>query len=161
CSVAPDAGWTPQEKFVWGRVCIGATANFNEGTEYGGDLDPKKPDGWPQNRLLRSAFLETILLKDPYRGALTRSGVQIVGARFTDALDVEGGRLGYPLVLYRSLFERGAYLQRVRSPHVINLSGSKVVGTLDMNGIHVDQSLFLRDRAEFTDVVLVGARVGG
>ena len=161
CSVEPDQVWTPQEKFVWGRVCIGATANFNAGSEYGGDLDPRKPDGWPQNRVLRSAFLETILLKDPYRGALTRTGVRIVGARFTEDLDLAGAQLGHPLVLYRSLFERGANLPRVRSAHLIDLGGSKVGGTLNMDGIQVDQSLFLRDRAEFTNVILAGARVGG
>jgi hypothetical protein len=71
-AVAAAEDWTPQEKFVWERVAAGKIADFNTTGGYGGNLDPKKPKGWPDNRVLRSAFLETILLKDPYRRNLTR-----------------------------------------------------------------------------------------
>ncbi len=47
CAVPADPQWTPQEKFVWGRVCIGEIADFNIGQEYGGDLDPKGTAGRP------------------------------------------------------------------------------------------------------------------
>src|SRR5262245_23616070 len=69
CSVSSDPRWTPQEKFVWELVCVGEVANFNETPGYGGDLDPMKPDDWPQSRVLRSDFLQMILFKDPYRRA--------------------------------------------------------------------------------------------
>lgn len=161
CSVPADERWMAQEKFVWERVCIGAIANFNEGSAYGGYLDPKKADGWPRNRVLSSAFLETILLKDPYRRTLTRRGVTIVGARFTEAVDLQGAQLKHVLGLGWSRLEKGADLRRVRSAHSIGFSGSKVESTLNMNGLHLDASLFMRDGAEFADVVLVTARVGG
>ena len=74
CSVPEDERWTSQEKFVWHRVCIGETADFNKEPDYGGYLDPKKPDNWPESRILRPSFLETILLKDQYRRMLTRNG---------------------------------------------------------------------------------------
>ena len=69
CSVPADRSWTPQEKFVWERVCVGEDADFNEAAGYGGQLDPTKPEGWAQNRVLRPKFLQTILFKDPYRSA--------------------------------------------------------------------------------------------
>ena len=53
CSVSTDSRWTPQERFVWERVCVGDVANFNAAPDYGGELDPTKPAGWPQSRILR------------------------------------------------------------------------------------------------------------
>ena len=78
CSVSADPSWTPQEKFVWERVCAGEDADFNAAPGYGGQLDPTKPEGWPQNRVLRPKFLETILFKDPYRSALTPTALTLL-----------------------------------------------------------------------------------
>ena len=72
CAVAADPGWTAQEQFVWRHVCAGTEANFNTEPGYGGDLNPKSAAGLPDSRILRSSFLETLLLKGEYRGALTR-----------------------------------------------------------------------------------------
>jgi hypothetical protein len=41
CSVPADIRWTPQEKFVWERVCVGKDADFNAQQDYGGKLDPR------------------------------------------------------------------------------------------------------------------------
>ncbi len=160
CSVPADPQWTPQEKFVWQHVCIGEVADFNKAPGYGGDLDPRKPQGLPDSRILRPAFLETILLKDKYRHALTRRGVPIIGARFTDTVDLESAQLGNDLALYRSLLSKGANLERLRSSHAIVLSGAKVAGTLNMNGIEV-ANLNMRDKGEFGEIVLTDAHVGG
>ena len=94
-----ENSWTPQEKWVWEQVCVGKIADFNKAEGYGGELDPKKPEGWPSNRILRPEFLETILLHEPYSGALTRKGVRIVGARFTEALDLSNAALDHQLRL--------------------------------------------------------------
>jgi hypothetical protein len=42
----------------------------------------------------------------------------------------------------------------------LSLSRAKVAGKLDMNGLRVGRALVMGDKAEFTDVVLVGAHVG-
>ena len=95
--------------------------------------------------MLRSAFLETILLKDPYRRNLTRRGVTISGARFTEAIELEGAELQHRLVLGGSLLEKGADLNGLRSKFSIDLSGSKVVGTFQVNGLDLDADLFMRN----------------
>jgi hypothetical protein len=161
CSVPADPQWTPQEKFVWRRVCIGEVADFNKAPGYGGDIDPKSPQGLPDSRILRSAFIETILLKDKYRHALTRRGVVISGARFTETVDLEGAQLEDDFGLFRSLLGKGADLILLRSTHVIALSGSKVIGMLKMNGLQIDQSLLMRNTAEIGQVDLTSAHVGG
>ena len=203
CSVSADPSWTPQEKFVWERVCAGEDADFNAAPGYGGQLDPTKPEGWPQNRVLRPKFLETILFKDPYRSALTRNGVNIVGARFTETINLENAELEHPFGLQDSLLEKDVNLIRVRSKSpmglarshvagtldmyelelsgdliiqnanlgyvrlqlahvgVLDLSGSKVSGKLDMSGLQVGAGLFMSDKAEFADVDLTGVHVSG
>ena len=110
CAVPADPAWTEQEKFVWVNVCIGKGADFNQEPGYGGDLDPKSPTGLPESCILRSSFIETILLKDGYRSALTRFGVRITGARFTETVDLRNAELQHDLWLDRSLLEKGANL---------------------------------------------------
>ncbi len=41
------------------------------------------------------------------------------------------------------------------------MSGSKFAGTVDMDSAEVGQFLLMREKAEFQDVVLVGAKIGG
>ena len=203
CSVPADPSWTPQEKFVWEHVCAGEGADFNAAPGYGGPLDPTKPEGWPQNRVLRPKFLKMILFKDPYRSALTRNGVLIVGARFTEAINLENAELEHPFGLAYSLLEKDVDLEMVRSKFTIafagsnvagtlqmlelelsgdlwiqnghftdvklaaahvgelDLRGSKVTGTLDMSDLQVDRNMFMSNQAEFAEVDLSTARVGG
>jgi hypothetical protein len=159
-AVAAAEDWTPQEKFVWERVAAGEIADFNSAAGYGGNLDPRTPEAWPDNRVLRSAFLETILLKDPYRGSLKRRGVTIAGARFTEAIDLEGAELGHRLALAICLIEKGADLRRLMSKYPINLSGSKFVGTLLTSGLDLDADLLMRS-CEFAEVDLTVGHIGG
>ena len=160
CSVKADPQWTSQEKFVWRHVCVGEVADFNAGSDYGGNLDPKRPEGLPASRILRPVFLETILLADKYRHALTRNGVRISGARFTETIDLSNAQLAHDLLLVRSLLEKGADFIRAKSAGIISISGSNVVGTLEMNGLQVED-LFLSDGAAFGAVDLRVAYVSG
>src|SRR5262249_2619767 len=123
CDVAADKQrWTKQEQFVWERVCIGKPANFNEADG---------PDGWQGSGILRSSFIETILLKDEYRRALTRVGVLIIGARFAEPLDLENADLSHPLKFSGCWFDKGANLRRLKSQHYVEFSDSIVTGTLE------------------------------
>jgi hypothetical protein len=138
CSVPADPGWTSQERFVWQHVCAGKIADFNVGRDYGGDLDPKSSQGMPDSRILRSTFLETVLLDRKYREALTRLGVQIIGARFAETIELANAQIGHDLVLRRCLLDRGANLANLRSAYTIELSNSNVTGKLDLTGLQVN-----------------------
>ena len=139
---------------------MGKIADFNKAEGYGEELDPKDPKGWPSNRILRPAFLETILLQEPYRGALTRKGVTIVGAWFTEALDLSSATLDHQLGLGDCRFESNVRLSRLKTTQVISLVGSKFTGELDMSSLKVGSSLFMRGGAEFAEVNLLGAKIG-
>ncbi len=146
CPVPADEHWKPQEQFVWKRVCLGDEANFNIEPGYGGELDPKDPAGLPESRVLSSNFLATILLSDKYRHALTRRGVRIIGAQFTELVDLENAELSNELWLDRSLLEKGADLQGLRSTRGMTLDRSKVTGPLNMSQLEFRGDLSIRRR---------------
>jgi uncharacterized protein YjbI with pentapeptide repeats len=135
CRVRADPRWTQQEKFVWERVCVGEDADFNTAPGYGGEFDPNEPRDWSQSRVLRPEFLATILLEDPYSRALTRRGVTIVGARFTDGIDLSYAELQHPVALIGSLIEGGMNLTNAHFSKGLNLNNSKVTRLVIMEGL--------------------------
>jgi urease beta subunit len=159
CPVPADPRWTPQEAFVWGRVCIGATADFNRGSNYGGRLDAKAPEHWPQSRLLTPSFLEAILLKEPYVRAVPRHGVAIVGARFSELVDLSEAVLTRPLLLHDSVFDKGANLLRLKSEYSLDLDGSSF-RMLNLNAARLLR-LSLRNAVLGGEVNLAVAHVAG
>jgi uncharacterized protein YjbI with pentapeptide repeats len=171
CSVPADGQWTQQEKFIWSRVCIGAVADFNNQVRYGGSLDPRTSQKWPNSRIVRPAFLATILFKDTYRRAITRYGVRIVGARFTETLDLHNAELVHELWIDRSLLEKGADLSGLKSSRRITFDSSRFKGNFDVLGADISGGLDMRgsqfDTASFDQshirgsVHLTGALVSG
>jgi hypothetical protein len=163
CQVDPAerSNWSASEQFVWRSVCAGEEANFDDEPAYGGDLDPRTSDGWLENRALRSKFLETILLKDPYRSLLTRRGVVITGAYFPENVELEGASLQHRLELKKSRFAKDVDLQWLSSNSGISLGQSKVVGTVKMNGVQINADLDMSNSAEFASVEIEGAHIGG
>ena len=157
--VEPHSTWSKQEKWVWSKISIGEMANFNEGKAYGGTLDPREPDEWPKSRILTPKFLEMILLHEPYRGALTRHGVQISGALFKESIELSNATLAHQLCLESSRFDSDADLSRLKATNVISLIGSKFTGKLYMNAMEAESSLLMRDGAEFGDVDLLSAKI--
>jgi hypothetical protein len=55
----------------------------------------------------------------------------------------------------------GIYLGSAHIGGVLVLGGSTVSGELNMDKLHVDSSLFMRDKARFAEVILVSAHIGG
>src|SRR5262245_34090869 len=159
CSTPSRRSWSRQEQWVWKRVCEGKIADFNEAKGYGGQLDPNKPEGWPTERILRPTFLETILLHEPYRSALPRQGVRIVGAWFKEPLNLSDARISHQLGLYASRFDSDVNFRNLKTSHFISLQGSKFSGELDMEGLQVAGNLFVREGAKYAAVKLSNLKV--
>ena len=156
---SPPTARSGTEKWVWSQVCVGEIADLND--QFDRDLDPHSPDGWTDQRKLSSAFLETILLYDPWRSATPRRGVRIRGAWFDETVDLVEADIDHELWLQKSRFTSDVYFTGVRAKSILSLNGSLITGTLHMEEATIGGSLFMRDGAEFKDVNLDGARVGG
>lgn len=159
--VESHPSWTPQEKWVWEQIQKREIADFNREEDYGERLDPKKTEGWVPQRVLRSEFLLTVLLKEPYRGAIPHAGVRIAGAWFNESLDLSFAEILHPLVLGYCRFEKEVILVQLRASHFIGLMGSKFNTKLDMNSLEVIGDLLMRTGAAFSEVDLTRARIKG
>ena len=89
-----DTGIRHTSDFVWEKT---AEADFN--SREGKKLDPTSPYCWDNSRRISSEFLETILFEKPFREAVTRKGVRIIGACFPEKVDLEDGYLPWPLAV--------------------------------------------------------------
>jgi hypothetical protein len=155
--------WAKQEIWAWmERICLGETADMSE---YGGgdghSCDPTKADDWPETRDLSSELLLTILNHEPYRGALTRTGVRIRCASFNETVDLSHMVITHQLWLDDSRFRQAVDLAYVRASSLILLSGSTFDGPFKADGLEVAGNLFMRGGARFKEVRLLGAKVGG
>ena len=152
--------WTPQEQWVWDQVSQGEIADFNKAAGYGGELEPKQLERWPESRILRPKFLETILLLETYRGTLTVHGVMIVGAWFKEPLDLSNAILAHQLALPNCIFDSDVNLSFLKTPYSIDVRSSKFSRTLSMCSSKVAGHL-VHDGAEFADeVYLDWAKIG-
>lgn len=157
----PSGSWTPQEKWVWEKVVSGNMADFNNSNGYGGDLDPRKPEGWIPSRQLRRRFLEAILLTEPYRSAVTRKGVHIEGAWFDEPLDLIAAIINFNLLLVRCRFGCYVSMAHVKTAGTLSFAGSKFENTLILNGARIGIDLLMRNEGEFGNVELKSTEVDG
>lgn len=167
CRVPPQLEWTESEKWAWQEICEGRVANFNlRRTLQLGEfeiLDPRKPADdhkWSDDRKLNSDFLETILLHEPFRSAIPRQGIRIIGAYFPDPIDLNSARIERPLELKSSRFLSKVDTSYLTTPTWISLDGSKFVDNLDTHSTSIGYFLFMR-QAEFGKVNLTGVKIGG
>lgn len=199
----PQADWSRAERWVWDQVCAGKVADFHKRF---GKLDPRFGAGWGgEDRLLRPIFIREIFYEKPLAEKIPPEGVRIMGACFRDKLALSNGRLhthlwldycrfhqgidfsaqrieGW-LSLYESFLAKPADdsaavdLTAAKIDGSLNLSLSTIEGRLMMNGLQVDQNLFMESRkglqanlfmetntglqASFAEVDLSGANIKG
>ena len=159
CQTKPLRAWSIQEKWVWEKVCVGNIADLKQFMveNSGKDVLDKKNDSL---KVLTPTFLETILLHNPYRKAVTRQGIRIVGAKFTKRIDLTGAQIIFPLWLLDSTFMKALRLKYLQTPYLLIFQGSKFSDVVDLDSVKVGQNLFLR-QAEFTQLILRGAQING
>ena len=162
CKVRSLSKWTQSEQWAWTQICEARIANFNE-RPGGGLFDPRdvKDVENLSDRKLRSSFLETILLHEPFRSAIPRHGVRIIGAYVSNSIDLSNASIDRPLRLEQSRFESNIDLRRLTTSTIISFEGSTFEGELAMDSVTVGGNLFMGWGSEFKDVSLEGAKIGG
>jgi hypothetical protein len=100
-------------------------------------------------------------LKDPYRSALTRRGVRIMGAHFDEMVDLQNAELQHQLWLGESILDQGANFSGLKASGLVSLEGSTIWGDLNLNGAEVGGDLLLDGCALFGNVQSESAIVHG
>ena len=162
---APDvpSDWTDIDRWVWKEICEGRAADFNSllGDKFE-PTDPAHQDKWSdERRMLGPRFLETIFLYEPFRSAIPHSGVHINGAIFRHVINLQNGEINRPMILKHSAFKLPFRLDHVTTSSVVVFDGSKFTDKLGMNSVTVRANLLIRKQAEFQEVDLTGADIGG
>jgi hypothetical protein len=102
----------------------------------------------------KAEFSEVVLV-----GAHVGRELSLVEVKVTGKLDMNGVGVGGTLVMDHEEFKEVVLV----AAHLgsLNLSGLKVTGKIDMNRLRVDQWLDISGKAEFADIELAGAHIGG
>jgi hypothetical protein len=130
------------------------------------DADLEMQKGKFADVTLIGAHVGTVILdRVEVTGPINMSRLQVDGslhmrnAEFTK-VELVNARVGGELDLNSSNVTGNLNMIRLHAQSLF-MNSSNVAGKLDMNGLHVDQSLFMRGKANFAEVELVAAHVGG
>ena len=153
-----------EEGWAWSQIEHGEVADFNKRC-CTADLDPTKDNdvAW-QNacRILTGRFIQDILTKPPWRERVPIQGVQLIGARIVDDLDLANARLVRATQIVGSRIEGAVDLIRARTDSLVLLSRCQFDGNFDAHGFHAESDLFLRHGVIFKkDVNFYGAIIDG
>jgi hypothetical protein len=122
--------------------------------------DPSKADEWGPERRLRPDLIVWLCLDHRASSLVHPKGVQVLGAKVPEALDLSFVTIGFPLVLARCRLLKELVLQGTHT-RTISLQGSRVHSII-ADGVVVDGAIFLRnDFQSEGEVRLTGARVEG
>ena len=165
CRIHPPEKWTEPEKWAWREICEGRNADLHRRLGHSKEKTySKKPRydyKWSEEqRVLSSGFLRTILLSQPFRRAIQRQGVHIIGARFQDEIRLENAIIEQPLIIEDSVFEEPVIMSRLKSLATIYLNDSEFEDELNMSFISTEGSVFMQG-AYFAKVDLTAAKIKG
>jgi uncharacterized protein YjbI with pentapeptide repeats len=161
CHVDPRPNWSETEDWVWERVCSGEIADLNEYFDPGSPpLDPRSPEGWSDQRKLSSAFLETILMHDPWRNTIPHHGVRIAGAWFAAEFDLQEAGIAHGIKLDGSRFDADVNLSGAKIASTLSLENSTLRGVFNLSNGKIGGDLSMED-AEFAEIGLRSAEIGG
>ena len=164
---APDipGDWNDAECWVWERIAAGEVADLNAGefgTSRNDPLDPRKEDGWGQERYLRAKFFQTILTQKAFVDATPYSGVRVLGAIVVDGpLDLQSAKLPRQFWLEKCRILTELSWQELRVDGQLSLEGSVVAADVTLSEARIIGSASFMGGIFTKDVYLNGATVEG
>ena len=144
------AKWTPQETNAWRAIQAGEIVNMEVAGSRYSPLDPNLPEGWNEagQRAISPDFLKTILGNKEFTGAIPYQGIHIIGAHFTDPLNLSGVHIEHPLKFVKCRFEKEVDLNYITSSSEVSLWGCKFLKKCDIGGARIQAPLQIGSYSE-------------
>ncbi len=152
------------ERYAWGQIRQGLTANFTEKCDDW--LDPKQKDdpGWRDEkkcRTLSAAFIVDILTKPALRDSIHYKGIDVRGAKIVGDVDLAFAKIERPVQISESRFEGGISLRNAHANSIVALEGSVVQSPLDASELHAEGDLILSRATLSARLTLSRATIAG
>ena len=154
--IVPD--WSATEAWVWEQICMGYGANLDTMDDKYFNPHHHDQSNEFQNRAISSSFLTTILFDERFQKLVTRHGVTITGAHFTDDIDLRNGRIPWPLTLSHSLFSGTVDMTYLQSDHQVVLRSSRYMNMLRLDSSVVGGNLSI-DEVDGESIALDSASI--
>ncbi len=155
----PDLGSYPAEL----QVVAAAATPKDDSVDWrspANDPDPASSQKWGRDREIRAKFIRWLCLDKAARQWIDPSGVSVVGAKITGALNLDFGDIPFPVSLRSCWFENRPSFWGTTFA-TLDLSRSWVPG-INAPLVSTKKSLFLKAGFHSTDtVILTAAQVGG
>lgn len=174
---APPPDMTPAEAYIWRRLRAPLerpdfAVNLDDNCA-GTQLDPREDDPrWRDPcRVVTAAFLERILTRDPWKGALPPRGVRLQAMAVQGVLDLSSLAIGVEVWMDRSRFLGAVVLTAARFEKSLTFDNSALLGGFAGDQLAVGNNLQLSGQARIGclaeapepcgPMVLQAATIGG
>ena len=168
-----NQSWNLCDKWAWSCIAQGLEVNFftKECVEQRSPASKAArakykysafymPDRFKEANGLSKRFIYTVLTKKDYANAIPATGIRIVGAYFSETVNLENVTTDKNLVFDQSIFKDGLRLTNFRSERNISLDGANVRGRIYLLRANIGGTLFLEEGV--FDLLDAGdARFGG
>jgi hypothetical protein len=150
--------WTPQEQWVWGKLCQREDADLSSmESVFGIAPSVDESDGWPESRTLSAEFIETIMTEPQYADNIKDRPIYITGARYPSAIDLRNSKISGSLQLAESRFEDSLFLSNASISGDLELRDSYFGNALDFENATVGAAINLA-RSHFREGFMVNMR---
>jgi hypothetical protein len=134
CAAKIDGKWSLAERFVWTRICLGQTADFNHAKDFGGELAADKEQGWAAaNRDVGAKFLQEVLSQKKYLDDIPQKTISIDGSRFLNSSKTYISALNvYSIEIMNSRFD-GVFVFNFANVENLFYIGKSVINELSFD----------------------------
>ena len=154
-----DPGWTAAETWAWSQIAAGLPADFDVPCHASTAARSEDARTWSDPcRVVRSAVLEQILTRSPWRDAIPHQGLRMAGARVPGGLDLANAHVASAVILTRSRIEGDVLLARTRLDSLLALDGSVITGAVEGTALLSESDVSLSDGRQ---LVPAGGSTGG
>ena len=140
----PEIHWSPNEQWVWRKLRPGGVRRLQPEVRRFCPI-PWEEEAWNEEektrRLIRPEFLYTVLLHEPWRGALSNWGVRLKGAYFAESIEMPHAEVAHEFWLVGCRVEDGLLLYDARFAHRLVMWGCCVNEFANLNRLHVGDNL--------------------
>ncbi len=169
-------GFSPWERWAWGRIAQGRAADMANFKAEGGafwdetaldrERDPvvdpiNYAEAWPAWQTLSERFLRWVLFSEPSIAAMARPRCDIQSAFISDRLVWEGRRFPVTTQFAECRFAQTVVLRDARAARTVAFEKCRFDGGVNCQQIRIEGAFLLRDSLMNGDIDMIGARIGG